>query len=91
MLKTILARCPTHPDEPPAIFFKGMTPSEVSQDLRAQLEGYWRGSWPFNRPLKDGDSLRWWIELKEHENARVLAVRGLLLFPEYDANCYLYC
>lgn len=43
-------------------------------ELRQQLELYWRGDWPFDTPVVDGDVLGWWRSLERHRSARVLAV-----------------
>lgn len=52
----------------------------VVDEFRNQLELYWCNEWPFNVPIADGHPYQWWVVLKAHPYARVLAV-GLLISP----------
>jgi hypothetical protein len=54
---------------------KDLSPVQIVDDLRHQLDAYWRNEWPFNQPVKDNDPLAWWKALEDHPYARVLAVR----------------
>jgi hypothetical protein len=58
-----LARHQTHPDDPIEPLFKELSPSEVVDGLRHQLEAFWHNEWPFKEPVKDGDPLGWWEAL----------------------------
>ena len=54
--------------------FKDLSHVQVDDDLRTQLEAYWRNKWPFNQQVKDNDPLAWWKSLKLHPCVQVLAV-----------------
>jgi hypothetical protein len=54
--------------------FKVLTPAEIVNGLRHQVEAFWRSEWPFNEPIKDGNPLAWWESLQNHPHAHVLAV-----------------
>ena len=77
LLRKKLAHHQTHPDDPIEPLFKELSPSEVVDSLRHQLEAFWRNEWPFKEPVKDGDPLGWWETLRNHPHAQVLAVRCL--------------
>ena len=74
MLRAQLARCKSHPGDRIHPIFKELSPSQIVEDLRHQLEAFWRGEWPFDMPVKDGNSLAWWESLAMHRHARILAV-----------------
>ena len=43
-------------------------------ELRHQLDAYWCQEHPFNKVVKDGNTLAWWEALAHHPSAQVLAV-----------------
>jgi len=74
MLRAQLARHKSHPGDRIHPIFKELSPSQTVEDLRHQVEAFWRGEWPFDAPVKNGNSLAWWESLVMHPHARVLAV-----------------
>jgi hypothetical protein len=76
MLKSMIDRLDSHPDEPVHPVIKELGPAETVNAFRQQLESFWRNEWPFNQAISDSDrnSLAWWKSLELHPQARVLAV-----------------
>ena len=75
MLRVKLERRLSHPDEPVHAIFKLLSPAQIVDELRHQLEAFWRGEWPFDQQasVKDGNSLGWWEAFSDHPHAHVLA------------------
>jgi hypothetical protein len=74
LLHKKLAHHQMHPNDPIEPLFKELSPSEVVDGLRHQLEAFWRNELPFKEPVKDRDPLGWWEALQKHPHAQVLAV-----------------
>jgi hypothetical protein len=77
MLKRILERYRTHPNEAMHPVIKELGAVKTVEGFRTQLQAFWRNEWPFNQPVVKGDPLAWWKNLELHPHARVLAVRFL--------------
>jgi hypothetical protein len=71
MLREKLELLPKDTIKPP---FKDLSCAQVVDDLRRQLEAYWRNEWPFNQQVTDNDPLAWWKSIKLHPYVQVLAV-----------------
>ncbi|KAJ7608836.1 ribonuclease H-like domain-containing protein [Mycena polygramma] len=80
MLKVIIDRMGTHPDEPVHPVIKELGPADTVKEFRRQLESFWRNEWPFNQAIPDSNSLAWWKSLAQHPQARVLAILAIKIF-----------
>ena len=56
---------------------------QVFEELSRQIDVFWRGEYPFDAPVTDGDPLRWWSNLKQHPQARALAVGPIACRENY--------
>src|SRR5215468_10060533 len=64
MLRNIIERMQTHPDEKCNPLFKELGAVALVDQLRVQLEAFWLGQHPFNMPIRDGlNPLEWWKQL----------------------------
>jgi hypothetical protein len=61
-------------EDPISQLLRDIGPTGIVDEFKRQLEAYWRNEWPFNTPLRDGNTLAWWKVLLPHPHARVLAV-----------------
>lgn len=77
LLKAILqqhashdSNCRCHP------LVKQLSPLEIADALRLQLEAFWLGEPPFHAPILDDDTMEWWINLERGNSPRsnVIAV-----------------
>jgi hypothetical protein len=57
-----------------------LTPAQIVDGLRRQLDAYWRNEWPFDQQVENHDPLAWWESLRYHSHARVLSVRVFFHF-----------
>ena len=78
---------PDHPWPPPLI---SLQPADIVDELRIQLEAYWRGEWPFTS-IEDSNTvevhpLEWWQERSDWHGARVLAVCTILIQVFFDTQ-----
>lgn len=87
LLKAMIAYQQQHPESNVEPLLKSLTPKELSIELKRQLEAFWRGQYPFNRPLTSSmDSLAWWLQFQEHPDARVLAVKPFYTLYAIDTD-----
>jgi hypothetical protein len=77
MLREHLAHHKTHHEEHMHPIFTELSPAQIIEDLRHQLEAYWHNEWPFDIPVKDGNPLAWWKSLGKHVHACILSVHIL--------------
>jgi hypothetical protein len=74
----------SHPGDRIHSIFKELSPSQIVEDLHHQLEAFWRGEWPFDTPVKNGNSLAWWESLAMHRHARILAVSNANSLAQHE-------
>ncbi|KIN98369.1 hypothetical protein M404DRAFT_10556 [Pisolithus tinctorius Marx 270] len=55
-------------------------PTCTVDELHLQIDAFWRQEHPFNRPMKDGNTLAWWQAFKHHPGAQVLAALAVKIF-----------
>ncbi|KAI0820926.1 ribonuclease H-like domain-containing protein [Irpex lacteus] len=81
LLKAMIAYQQQHSESNVEPLLKSLTLKELSIELKRQLEAFWRGQYPFNRPLTSSmDSLAWWFQFQKHPDARVLAMLSIRTF-----------
>ena len=78
MLRAELDSSKSHSkDQGPPILHE-LSPAQVVDELRHQLDAFWRSEWPFNNQTVQNDhSLGWWESLRDHPHARILAVSAI--------------
>jgi hypothetical protein len=74
LCNTKLEHHKSHSNERVQLLFKELSPAQVADDLKHQIEAFWHHKWPFNQQLNDGNPLAWWQHLQDHPHARVLVV-----------------
>jgi hypothetical protein len=74
MLLKALKRRETHPEDRVAPIFNELSPDQIVNGMKNQLDGYWQGEWLFDQQVENGDPLAWWQSLRAHPHSRVLAV-----------------
>ncbi|KAI0643457.1 ribonuclease H-like domain-containing protein [Trametes meyenii] len=79
-LRDMLERVKTHPDDYHDPILVNISAKKASQDLKNQLEAYWKGEYPFNEPICPKDPLAYWTEMKHHSSSRILAVVCIKIF-----------
>ncbi|KAK7041309.1 ribonuclease H-like domain-containing protein [Favolaschia claudopus] len=96
LLKSMIDRISTHPDEPVHPVIEDLGPVATAKAFRNQFDSFWRQEWPFNQGISDGDPLKWWKSLALHPQANVLAILGIKLFsmlvnsmPDERTNSHL--
>ncbi|KAJ7668372.1 ribonuclease H-like domain-containing protein [Mycena polygramma] len=68
--------CLCHP------LLKTMSPPDLANALRVQLEAFWLGEAPFHAPVLNDDTMEWWTNLERGNSCRsnVIAMLGVRIF-----------
>ncbi|KAI6138392.1 hypothetical protein BKA82DRAFT_3990118 [Pisolithus tinctorius] len=82
MLRAMLDRCKMNPHATDAFSqtVREYGPTGTVDELRLQIDAFWRQEHPFNRPMKDGNTLAWWQAFEHHPGAQVLAALAVKIF-----------
>ncbi|KAI0311270.1 ribonuclease H-like domain-containing protein, partial [Amylostereum chailletii] len=83
-LKTILRPMTEKAEENPAAYIPDVLrrrdEADTVEAFRGQLKAFWMGYYPFNEPVKNGNTLSWWKDLLNHPQADVLAMLAVKIF-----------
>lgn len=76
MLRNLLISIEKNPDDNVYPILKEYGAHKAADQLKVQLESFWRKEWPFATECgEDMDPLAWWEKIALSPNADVLAVR----------------
>jgi hypothetical protein len=64
-------------------------PSNFVNEFCQQFLAYAQQEFPFDNPIKDGNTLGWWESLKDVQHARALAVSAIMVFFLVLQVCWL--
>jgi hypothetical protein len=78
MLLQALKQHETHLNDCIALIFKDLSPNQIIDGMKNQLDAYWWGKWLFDQEIENSDPLVWWQAHKDHPHFHVLAVSSSL-------------